>query len=79
MGNIIGEEELQAEGETYKKAEDIQKTTSFMPDYNFKNANEDSSIGTSVAGIIGGAITLIFAFLIGFIISKIKKNKTVMN
>ena len=79
MGNIIGEKELQTEGKAYKKAENIQETTSFMPDYNFKNANEDSSIGTSAAGIVGGAITLIFAFLIGFIISKIKKNKTVMN
>ena len=71
MGNIIGEKELQTEGKAYKKAENIQETTSFMPDYNFKNANEDSSIGTSAAGIVGGAITLIFAFLIGFIVAMI--------
>lgn len=79
IGNIIGEEQLESEGEAYEKAEYIQETTSFMPDYNLKSADEDSSIGTSLAGIIGGALTLGITFLIGFIISKVKKSREVMS
>ena len=56
----------------------IQEKTAFLPDYGFKPAaNEPSNeneapawpgieAGTSVSGIIGGAIVLIFILMIGF-------------
>ena len=55
----------------------IQEKTAFLPDYNFKQAVQESKkekapvwpgieAGTSVAGIVGGGIVLGFIFLIGF-------------
>jgi cobalt/nickel transport system permease protein len=64
---------------------DIQEKTAFLPGYNFKpsakeesTANEASAwpgieAGTSVAGIVGGAIVLMFILLIGFGIRLFKK------
>lgn len=72
IGNITSEEELSYEGQPYEISESIQKASSFMPDYSFKN-NEDVKMGTSVAGLVGGTITFVIALLIGIVISKIKK------
>jgi len=56
----------------------IQGKTAFLPDYNFKSADREDpkgsevpawpgiQTGTSVAGIVGGAIVLISILLIGF-------------
>jgi len=64
---------------------DIQEKTAFLPDYNFKpSAKEESKAneapawpgieaGTSVAGIVGGAIVLMFILLIGLGIRLFKK------
>jgi cobalt/nickel transport system permease protein len=64
---------------------DIQEKTAFLPDYNFKSAVKEETkeneapawpgieAGTSVAGIVGGAIVLIFILLIGFGIRFFKK------
>jgi cobalt/nickel transport system permease protein len=64
---------------------DIQEKTAFLPDYNFKpSAKEEAKAneapawpgieaGTSVAGIVGGAIVLVFILLIGFGIRFFKK------
>jgi len=63
----------------------IQEKTAFLPDYGFKPANNEPSneneapawpgieAGTTVSGIIGGAIVLIFIFIIGFGIRLFKK------
>jgi cobalt/nickel transport system permease protein len=65
---------------------DIQEKTAFLPDYNFKpSAKEEATAkeapawpgietGTSVAGIVGGAIVLIFILLIGLGIRLFKKH-----
>lgn len=64
---------------------DIQEKTAFLPDYGFKPAanepsNENESpdwpgieTGTTVSGIIGGGIVLIFILFIGFGIRLFKK------
>jgi cobalt/nickel transport system permease protein len=64
---------------------DIQEKTAFLPDYNFKpSAKEEAKAneapawpgieaGTSFAGILGGAIVLIFILFIGFGIRFLKK------
>jgi cobalt/nickel transport system permease protein len=63
----------------------IQEKTSFLPDYNFKQGDKEESkkqktpawpgieAGTSVAGIVGGAIVLGIILLIGFGIRYFKK------
>jgi cobalt/nickel transport system permease protein len=65
---------------------EIQEKTAFLPDYNFKptakeepNGNEAPvwpgiETGTSVAGIVGGTIVLMFILFIGFVI-RFFKNK----
>ncbi len=64
---------------------DIQEKTAFLPDYGFKPAaNEPSNeneapawpgieAGTTVSGIIGGTIVLLFILMIGFGIRLFKK------
>jgi len=63
----------------------IQKKTAFLPDYNFKPVEKEKTeeekppvwpgieAGTSFAGILGGAIVLIFILFIGFGIRRFKK------
>ncbi len=63
----------------------LQEKTSFLPDYGFKPAaGEESSdeaalawpdieAGTSAAGVIGAAITLLFIIFIGFVIRLFKR------
>jgi cobalt/nickel transport system permease protein len=54
----------------------IQEKTAFMPDYDFKEAGEEGSgIGTTVAGVSGGAITFILAGLSVLIISLVKRKQ----
>ncbi|WP_294374135.1 energy-coupling factor ABC transporter permease [uncultured Clostridium sp.] len=76
IGNITSEEELSTQGTSYEISEKIQESSSFMPDYNFKD-NEDSKIGTSIAGLGGGAIVFILALIIGFVISRIKNMRKI--
>ena len=64
---------------------DIQEKTAFHPDYNFKPAGKVKTdeekppvwpgieAGTSFAGILGGAIVLMFILFIGFGIRRFKK------
>ena len=64
---------------------EIQEKTAFLPGYNFKQEDKEKKgeeksaawpgieTGTSVAGIVGGTIVLIFILLIGFGIRLFKK------
>lgn len=51
----------------------VQESTAFLPDYAFKNS--DSTMGTTVSGLIGSGITLGLAAVIGVGASKIKNSK----
>ncbi|MDR2841798.1 MAG: energy-coupling factor ABC transporter permease [Spirochaetaceae bacterium] len=76
MEKTAGTTELERDGAAYTAAADIVEKTAFMPDYGFKNSNEDSAnIGTASAGIIGSIITLVLAGGIGFIIYGVRKRK----
>jgi len=88
MEKTAGSPELENPGHSiYSFLENLQEKTAFLPDYNFKPSGESDvaeaeeswpavNAGTSVAGIIGGGITLLFAFLIGFILKKRKVVET---
>lgn len=87
MINTAGTAELQAEDGVHDTASDIQEKTAFLPDYGFKSSNNtgntksekesDSwpavSAGTSVSGLLGGAMTLVLAVLAGLVIGFVKK------
>lgn len=59
----------------------IQEKTAFLPDYSFKSQSDNEeewpavSVGTSISGIIGGALTLGLALLIGFGVKFNKREK----
>ncbi|MBQ3664701.1 MAG: energy-coupling factor ABC transporter permease [Lachnospiraceae bacterium] len=61
----------------YENSEKIQQKTSLLPDYNFKNS--DSDLGTSVSGIVGCIIVIIFLTITGFLIKLSKKGKHKLN
>ncbi len=66
---------------------EIQQKTAFLPDYNFKPVNKEKpegnstptwpgiEAGTSLSGILGGAIVMTMIVLIGFILRAFKKRK----
>lgn len=90
MEKTAGTTELEAGGKTHEILSSVQERTAFLPDYGFKvnksnnEATEDEvlstiNVGTSVSGIIGGALTLGLAILIGFIINIIKNKKKMVS
>jgi cobalt/nickel transport system permease protein len=91
MFKTSGIEEPEASNGIHKKLSEIQKKTALLPDYGFKendneNAEEpvngeteavwpDVSAGTSVSGIIGGILTLALAAFTGLMIGMFKRRK----
>ncbi|GAB1454744.1 MAG: energy-coupling factor ABC transporter permease [Spirochaetia bacterium] len=89
LGKTAGVEELEATGSTYDAASSIQDATAFLPDYGFKApqkaspgvdlhiepANTWPAIdgGTSLSGIVGGAMTLGLSALAGVIIVLLRR------
>ncbi|MHC1681475.1 MAG: energy-coupling factor ABC transporter permease [Clostridiaceae bacterium] len=89
MIKTAGTAELESEGSIYTKLSQLQNKIAFLPDYGFKSSEVDEdqnveevkkgpevSVGTSVSGILGGAITLIFAILMGIFIALFKRKRT---
>jgi cobalt/nickel transport system permease protein len=74
MENTAGTAELEAEGPVFRGAQAVQEAASFMPDYNFAGAEEDAPpVGTTVAGILGAALTCLLAGGAGFIVYRVKR------
>jgi cobalt/nickel transport system permease protein len=71
---VTGAAELEAGGAAFEGAAAIQEATAFMPDYGFAG-DDPPPVGTSVAGIAGGALTLLLAGGTGLIISRAKARK----
>jgi cobalt/nickel transport system permease protein len=72
IGKITGQTELDAEGRVFSLLSGIQERLSFMPDYDFKSG---SGSGTSVAGIVGGALTFALAGAAGLCIHLFKRKR----
>ncbi|MEW8993296.1 energy-coupling factor ABC transporter permease [Clostridium sp.] len=88
MEKTAGTAELNAPDGIHDTLSEIQSKTSFLPDYSFKtNENIEESVteaeeqwpaisaGTSVAGIVGGILTLVLVAFTGVIVSVVKKRK----
>lgn len=72
---LTGSTEIEGqENNVYQTAQSIQDTTAILPDYSFENS--DNSLGTSVSGIVGCIITVVFLLIVGYII-KLKRKKVV--
>lgn len=78
IAKVTGQEELKGSKQgIHGTLAAIQEVTAFLPDYSFKQKGEEKKpskpanrAGTSVAGLIGGLMTLIIAFLIGFALNR---------
>jgi cobalt/nickel transport system permease protein len=76
MKKTAGTAELDVKSNMLKGAASIQEATAFLPDYDFKNASEDSSgIGISIAGIVGSLFSFLLAGAAAFAISAVKKRR----
>jgi len=89
MLKTAGIEELEVPEGIHQTLNDIQQKTAFLPDYSFKASeveeressmqNEEVwpavSAQTSVAGVIGGVMTLVLAGITGLFINIIKKRQ----
>lgn len=88
MAKTSGFEELEnPEKGIYATLKELQEKTAFLPDYNFKQTGDSVeaeseepwpavNAGTSVAGIVGGVITLLAAVITGFLLKKRKVVET---
>jgi cobalt/nickel transport system permease protein len=76
MEKTAGTTELEREGTVYETAENVVEKTAFMPDYGFKD-NEDNAAGTTAAGIAGSLITVVLAAGAGFVIHTLRKKRRV--
>jgi len=88
MEKVTGTTELSSSDDMHKVFSALQEKTAFLPDYNFK-ANEEIAaaenentwpavnMGTTVSGLLGGAMTIALAGLIGLIINLIKRREDV--
>jgi cobalt/nickel transport system permease protein len=76
VGKTLGVTEIEVVNPVIESAQQIQDTVAFMPDYNFKGADEENSgIGTSVAGVTGAVFTFLLAAVSAFAISAVKKKR----
>jgi cobalt/nickel transport system permease protein len=82
----LGKEEIEVSDVIHDTLGSLQSKSAFLPDYNFKNVDENNTIetgakeaklsensGTSVSGIVGGILTLAFICISGFSIKIIKR------
>jgi cobalt/nickel transport system permease protein len=76
MAKVSGKEELEGNYGIHSLLASIQERVAFLPDYSFRSQGtaipEDRAarLGTSVSGIVGGAIVLCLAFLVGLALKR---------
>lgn len=75
---VTGDTELDTADDTiYETSSEIQDTAAILPDYTFKDT--ESIVGTSVSGIVGGIITVIFICGVGYLIKLSRKKDNFIN
>ena len=86
MFHTSGQEELaEPAGGAHASLAEVQEKSAFLPDYGFKQTGEPAgeeaaswpsvNAGTTVAGLVGGAIVLLLTGLIGFGLKRQNRNK----
>lgn len=73
MEKITGSTELEADGEVYDKAADIQQTTALLPDYTFKDS--ESTLGTVVSGTVGVVVVIAVCVSVCYIFKFFRKKR----
>lgn len=85
IGKITGSVELNSQSSIHEDLDKVQNKTALLPDYSIKAPDSEgeggksgevtSKIGTSISGLIGGAVTLVLAVLLGFAAMLFRKNR----
>ena len=86
MERTAGTAELDAPEGIHTTLAEVQSRTAFLPDYSFGSAAEEGAAeegaawpavdaGTTVSGLVGGALTLAFAGLIGGVAILFRRRK----
>lgn len=79
MARVSGKEELESTYAVHSVLASLQEKLAFLPDYSFRStaqaaeeAGNDRSVrlGTSVSGIVGGAIVLLLAGAVGLVLKR---------
>jgi len=73
--NVTGSDELERTNSVNETLGGVQEKVAFLPDYAFKSDGENT-MGTTVSGVVGSAITLGLCGVIAFGLSKAKKKET---
>jgi len=73
---MTGSGELESEGGVFAFFASVQEKTAFMPDYDFKSG-EGFVSGTTVAGIVGAGLTLLFTVGLAIFIKKTRGNRAI--
>jgi len=81
MFKTAGTTELESREDVHKALGNVQEKTSILPDYSFKSSGDEedesssfaANAGTSISGIVGGAMTLVLAGGIGGAIWLVKR------
>ncbi len=77
MIKTSGTAELESDSSVHQFFASIQEKTALLPDYGFKNGNEDSAaIGTSVSGLIGAGVTMMIVLGFGITAHRRKRGKS---
>lgn len=76
MERVAGTTELEAEGNAYDIAGQIQETTAVLPDYAWKDS--ESATGTAFSGMIGGAVVILVCVSCCFLL-RFFRNRSVKN
>jgi cobalt/nickel transport system permease protein len=76
IGKVAGEAEIGSASELHEKAQSLQDATALLPDYALaEDVSPEGRLGTSLSGVVGGAITLTCAVGFGALIMLFKKRK----
>jgi cobalt/nickel transport system permease protein len=76
---VAGSQPLESSGNIHKSLENVQKKTTILPEYGFKNSGnittQDHSptslrAGTTVSGLLGGILIMASSILIGLLLKK---------
>lgn len=71
---ITGNTDLESASSTvYAISKKLQRLTSILPDYNFKNS--PNSAGTSLSGIVGCGIVVVFLLIVGYVVKTVRKKE----
>ena len=70
-GEITDTTESEQTGAVYEVSNSIQEASAILPDYSLKG--NDTPVGTSLSGILGGAVVIAFCTVLCYVLKLFRK------